>query len=260
MQGPWCCRLSAAPKSSGTGNFERIGAPTGAGRWARSTGSADQMNGWAGGGQITGSESGPKKSSISCRRRRLGHDRRHDSTTEVLTNAERAGDFSAAGNVPVDPLTGVPFPQGRIPADRLDPLMQKYLETFLPTPNLTATHARTHEDLRSKTDSRRWPRSTNVPGRFPCTPATISIATRVHEPIKETLVTTPGTIDKRRQPPTTANFQLFIPARRILFRPDASPCSDSPSHAVRGTPNSKSRPPGSSVSSILGKTPEPYPT
>ena len=43
------------------------------------------------------------------------------------TAAERAGDFSAPGlagctpPVPMDPLTGQPFPGNVIPANRLDP-------------------------------------------------------------------------------------------------------------------------------------------
>ena len=179
--------------------------------WSRSLGSfdgsADQMNGWAGGGQITGPVRPEKKLYFLADAEGWGTDRRHDSTTEVLTNAERAGDFSAAGNVPVDPLTGVPFPQGRIPADRLDPLMQKYLETFLPTPNLTATHARTHEDLRSsgqsalaKIDKRSRTLSLHA-GHY-------LYRNRVHEPIKETLVTTPGTIDKRRQTANNGQFSI----------------------------------------------------
>jgi len=62
----------------------------------------------------------------------------------VPTQAERNGDFnrsvgSARGDLYpasriIDPLTGLPFPNGIIPADRIDPNMQKLLNVF-PLPN-----------------------------------------------------------------------------------------------------------------------------
>ena len=58
----------------------------------------------------------------------------------VPTAAERAGDFSGAriagcsSSIPVDPLTGQPFPGNRIPADRLSPGGLLYLQLY-PLPN-----------------------------------------------------------------------------------------------------------------------------
>ncbi len=62
----------------------------------------------------------------------------------VPTAAERAGDFShsvgdAKGNLYaaskiIDPTTGQPFPNGQIPANRIDPNMQKLMNVF-PLPN-----------------------------------------------------------------------------------------------------------------------------
>jgi hypothetical protein len=60
----------------------------------------------------------------------------------VPTAAERAGDFSGptiegcSGPVPVDPLTGQPFPGNRIPANRLSPGGLLYLQLY-PLPNTT---------------------------------------------------------------------------------------------------------------------------
>ena len=62
----------------------------------------------------------------------------------VPTELERQGDFSrtfAPGNTttPVtvlDPLTGTPFPGNRIPADRIDPNMQRLMSLY-PLPNAT---------------------------------------------------------------------------------------------------------------------------
>ncbi|HWB97437.1 MAG TPA: TonB-dependent receptor, partial [Bryobacteraceae bacterium] len=55
----------------------------------------------------------------------------------VPTEAQRNGDFSslAPAKWPVDPKTGVVFPNGIIPASRLDPVARKMLDTFVPLPN-----------------------------------------------------------------------------------------------------------------------------
>lgn len=62
-------------------------------------------------------------------------------TAFVPTAAERAGDFSTripgcSPPVPLDPLTGEPFPGNRIPADRLSPGGQAYLQLYA-LPNTT---------------------------------------------------------------------------------------------------------------------------
>ncbi len=55
----------------------------------------------------------------------------------VPTAQQRAGDFSAlpAAKWPIDPQTGKAFPNGIIPAARLDPVAQKILSTLVPLPN-----------------------------------------------------------------------------------------------------------------------------
>ncbi len=54
------------------------------------------------------------------------------------TEAERRGDLSASpGSAPRDPVTGVAFPNRRIPVERFDPAAKKILEQFLPLPNLS---------------------------------------------------------------------------------------------------------------------------
>ena len=58
------------------------------------------------------------------------------------TEAERNGDFSAPRNpncnpnVPIDPLTGQPFPGNRIPADRISPAGRAFLSLYA-LPNVT---------------------------------------------------------------------------------------------------------------------------
>jgi hypothetical protein len=62
----------------------------------------------------------------------------------VPSAAARVGDFSALPpgdpahrsplTRPIDPRTGLPFPDGKIPASRIDPLAQLYLDRFIPKP------------------------------------------------------------------------------------------------------------------------------
>lgn len=56
---------------------------------------------------------------------------------EVPTLAQRTGDFSAFPSSlwPEDPETGSPFPGGIIPADRIHPIAQWYLDNLIPMPN-----------------------------------------------------------------------------------------------------------------------------
>jgi TonB-dependent receptor-like protein len=60
----------------------------------------------------------------------------YDAYSTVPTLAERAGDLSALGRAPIDPLTGQPFADRQIPASRLDPAAQRLL-AFIPAPNQT---------------------------------------------------------------------------------------------------------------------------
>ncbi len=54
----------------------------------------------------------------------------------VPTAAMRAGDFSASTFKTIkDPLTGVAFPQNKIPADRINPVSKSIQERFYPLPN-----------------------------------------------------------------------------------------------------------------------------
>ena len=56
----------------------------------------------------------------------------------VPTLAERQGDFSGLGGPVIDPFTGAPFPNNRIPDQRISPLAAKVLALF-PLPNLPGT-------------------------------------------------------------------------------------------------------------------------
>jgi hypothetical protein len=56
------------------------------------------------------------------------------ATAQVPTAAERAGDFSADPRPVIDPMTGQPFPNNRIPADRIHPIARTLVNLY-PLPN-----------------------------------------------------------------------------------------------------------------------------
>jgi hypothetical protein len=64
--------------------------------------------------------------------------RSHIATTRIFTNVltqkERAGDFSSspASQRPRDPLTNQPFPGGIIPPERINSISRAYLDSFIP--------------------------------------------------------------------------------------------------------------------------------
>src|SRR5581483_8626620 len=56
-------------------------------------------------------------------------------TAQVLTPAQRRGDFSGFGTI-TDPLSGLPFPGSVIPANRLSPVSVNLINTYMPLPNV----------------------------------------------------------------------------------------------------------------------------
>ncbi|HUS07885.1 MAG TPA: TonB-dependent receptor, partial [Bryobacteraceae bacterium] len=56
------------------------------------------------------------------------------NVTFVPTAAERRGDFSGVSKQLVDPVTGAPFPNNQIPANRIDPVAKYFLDR-IPLPN-----------------------------------------------------------------------------------------------------------------------------
>ncbi|MFN7919817.1 MAG: TonB-dependent receptor [Bryobacteraceae bacterium] len=56
-------------------------------------------------------------------------------TALVPPTALRNGDFSGVAARINDPATGQPFPNNRIPADRIAPYARKFLDSFVPQPN-----------------------------------------------------------------------------------------------------------------------------
>lgn len=61
----------------------------------------------------------------------------YEAGATVPTALERQGDFSQSGGGPlIDPVTGKPFPNGRISPARFDPVAVRILNDWIPLPNL----------------------------------------------------------------------------------------------------------------------------
>jgi len=112
-------------------------------------GANDALKGWAGGGQIGGPLWSKHKLDFFFDAETWKTEQRHDGVYNVLSAAERSGDLSALTTAPVDPVTGAAFPNGMVPQDRLSPLMQKYLNAFLPHANAGPTVFQGREGLPS---------------------------------------------------------------------------------------------------------------
>ena len=112
-------------------------------------GSSDSINGLAGGAQIGGALSKKRGLFLFIDGEAWATNRRETEISPVLTVAERAGDFSSASpqNAPRDPQTNMPFVNGLVPADLLDPLMAKYLDAFVPASNEGENLYRAQRDL-----------------------------------------------------------------------------------------------------------------
>jgi hypothetical protein len=112
-------------------------------------GSIDSLSGWAGGGQIGGPLWAKHKLHFFLDAEGWTTEQQHVAkTSNVLTVAERSGDLSALGSAVADPLNlSESFPNGVIPQDRLNPLMQRYLNAFLPLPNAGVSTFEGRQDL-----------------------------------------------------------------------------------------------------------------
>ncbi len=148
-------------------------------------GGEDSLGGWAGGGQIGGPLWKKKKLFLFADVEGWRARQRHIAASDTLSLAERSGDLSALDPLPLDPTTMTPFPNGVIPQDRLDPLMQKYLDAFLPQAEPSAT--------RSSAAARTWTRTgrrclggwIGGPAPGPSTPATCSTAPTPTQPLAD---------------------------------------------------------------------------
>ncbi len=162
-------------------------------------GSNDALGGWAAGGQIGGPLLARRKLYFFADAEGWTTAHRHTQTADVFSLAERSGDLSAGSEPAIDPQTGAPFAGNVIPADRLDPLVQRYLDAFVPMPNVGLDQARFRDDLSSdgKTALARldW-----KPGEWSINASHLFYRSDVETPIGDrVLAPSPGVAESRRQ-------------------------------------------------------------
>jgi hypothetical protein len=89
--------------------------------------------------QIGGTFGGPIKQSrtffFGSYQRTSEDSQPQTDTVLVPTAAQRAGDFSALAQPLMDPRTGAPFSNNRIPVDRLNPVALQIVNDWMPLPN-----------------------------------------------------------------------------------------------------------------------------
>ncbi len=161
-------------------------------------GSNDRVEGWVGGAQAGGPLWPRRRLHAFVDGEAWLTRRRHESLRRVLSEGERTGNFYGFEQPPVDPLSGQPFPDSKIPAHRLDPLMQQYLDAFVPRANLEGGWQQSQESLRSGGQmllARLDQRSDSLAHYF----SHYVYSNLVREPPPEVFTASPGTIETRRQ-------------------------------------------------------------
>ena len=172
-------------------------------------GSTDSLKGWTGGGQIGGPLWRDKGLFFFVDAEGWGTERKHLEISEVLSEAERAGDFSAVPELdrPVDPDTLQAYQNGQLPPGVFDPLMTKYLDEFVPRANVGASLHQTQSTLDSSGDMllgsldfrrRNW--SLNWSHH--------TFRNTVRDPLSGTLLTAPGVAERRRQVSNNSQVSL----------------------------------------------------
>ncbi|MCY4586875.1 MAG: carboxypeptidase regulatory-like domain-containing protein [Bryobacterales bacterium] len=172
-------------------------------------GSTDSINGWTGGGQIGGPLWRKRGLFFLLDAEGWGTQREHLEISNVLSEAERSGDFSAvpAFDQPIDPDTLQPYPNAQLPTTAFDPLMAKYLDTFVPRANVGTNLHRQQSTLDSSGEMllgrldyrrRQWSMSWSHH----------TFRNTVRDPLSEVLLAVPGVAEQRRQ--LSNNSQIYI--------------------------------------------------
>ena len=172
-------------------------------------GSNDSLNGWAGGGQLGGPISREHGLFLFLDAEGWRTQRRHNDVATVLTVAERAGDLAAApaANTLLDPGTLEPYPNGTVPASARNPLIEKYLDAFVPLPNLGANLHQSEINLDSS-GQMLLGRIDYGRGSWSLNSSHHTFRNTVLDPLTEVLLTTPGMTEQRRQ--LASNSQLTL--------------------------------------------------
>ena len=170
-------------------------------------GSSDSLTGWVGGGQIGGPISERRGLRTFLDGESWLTSRHRTSLRRVLSPNERSGNFFGFETEPVDPLSGREFPDGKIPAHRLDALMQKYLATFVPEANLPGGWLQGAETMKSHGQV-LLARLDQGSGPLTHSLSHYTYRNTVREPTTEAFTVSPGTIARRKQTSNHTQYAL----------------------------------------------------
>ena len=172
-------------------------------------GSYDSLSGWAGGGQIGGPITRKHRLFMFLDAEGWLAERRHNGVATVLTAAERGGDLSnaPAANRPFAPGTPDPYPNGILPASARNPLMDKYLDAFVPLPNL-GTNLHQSEIKLDSSGQMLLGRIDYGRGSWSLSGSHHTFRNTVLDPLTDVLLTSPGITEQRRQ--LAGNSQITL--------------------------------------------------
>jgi hypothetical protein len=178
-------------------------------------GSSDSVEGVVGGGQVGGPLASRLFLLLDGEMWRA--QRRHTAQYPVLSFQERQGDFSSdPATAPVDPETGQLFVNGRVPESRFDPLMQKYLDTFVPEPNVFGEALHQAESNFESTGEMFLGRLDYRLTRWSIHASHVGFRNEVRDPLSDFLTPSPRTVARRRQLSHNAQLSfIHTPTPRI---------------------------------------------
>ncbi len=177
--------------------------------------SSDSVEGLVGGGQLGGPLTSRLFLMLDGETWRA--QRRHMAQYPVLSFPERLGDFSSdPATAPLDPQTGQLFVNGRVPESRFDPLMQTYLDTFVPEPNVFGEALHETETKFESTGQMFLGRLDYHRNKWSINASHVAFRNEVRDPLSEFLTPTPRSVDRRRQLSHNAQISVaFTPTPSI---------------------------------------------
>ena len=167
-------------------------------------GSVDSLEAWAGGGQAGGPLWPSKRLFMSLDAEAWTASRRRLESFEVLSMAERSGDLSSTTDPPV-----------QVAPHLLHPLVQEYLDAFVPEPNAGENLYQTQRELPAEGQmltarlDKQW-------DRWTFSASHLTHRAESEAPLLDALAVSPGTASVRRQLANNAQASVtFAPSARF---------------------------------------------
>lgn len=178
-------------------------------------GSRDSLEGFAGGGQVGGPLT--RRLFLLLDGEIWRTERRHTAQYPVLSFQERLGDFASnPGTAPLDPQTGQLFADGKVPESRFDPLMQQYLDVFVPEPNVFGEALHQAESKLESTGEMFLGRLDYRFSKWSIDASHVAFRNEVRDPLSAFSTPSPRAVARRRQLSHNAQISfIHTPTPRI---------------------------------------------